>query len=116
MSAFELPMDPMMEAFFVAVALELGTRTGEDWLDKRVSMGLPTTVAERNERSQAIARHQIEVAEFLKNHPGAPPVLAQLKRTHREAGGGLKRLDEDYFFWDQMAYAYIDWCRRQPVA
>lgn len=120
-SEASLPMDPMMEAFFVAVALELGTQTGPDWLVNRSATGLPVSSAEKMTQSLRTANAQIEAREFMMKHPGAPAVFEKLRRMHRESAGGLRKQPgyvdvEEMYFWDQMAYAYIQWCRSQPSA
>lgn len=105
-----------MEAFFVAVALEMGTRTGgKDCLDARVDLGLPTTPEEREEMYRRLNEH-VNLQEFMKGHPGAPPVLQRVRRAHRESGGGLGRmLNEEAYFWGKLVDAYLIWCSEQPA-
>jgi len=105
-----------MEAFFIAVALELGTRTGDVGpadLAERMDKGQLTVVALRRELWRQ-ANAELQVAEFMQHHPGAPPVLSKLRRMHLEAAGGLRYVDEQYF-WSRLAEAYLEWCRRQST-
>lgn len=121
--AFALQMDPEMEAFFIAVALEMGTRPLPEYLANRTELGLPLTEQERElVRNQAL--HTMNVREFMKGHPGAPPVLARVKRAHRELAGGLSghhtrfanTNDIENRFWGQLCDAYVKWCARESRA
>lgn len=117
MSENNLPMDPMMEAFFVAVALELGTKPLPLHLEKRNELGLPLTTEEAAKLWNFTVEKQ-DIAAYMQDHPGSPEILVKLRRMQREAGGGLaKHMADDFYFWSQLAEAYVAWCRAtQPDA
>lgn len=88
-----MQIDPDLEAFFVAIALQHGTHPK------------PLFGIERN-------RLAIEVAEQLANHKGEPAVLKRVRRNYAELGGKL--LDKDpTWFYQKLADAYLDWLYSQ---
>lgn len=99
-----------MEAFFVAVALELGTATGPDeYFEEQRKSKRPLSP----EEIKWVQAYDISQAStFMRKHPGAPPMLAKIKRMHREAAGGLKhQVNDENFFWNLLAESYVKWCR-----
>lgn len=88
-----MKIDPELEAFFVAIALQHGTHPK------------PLFGIERN-------RLAIEITEQLANHQGEPAVLKRVRRNYAELGGKL--LDTDpLWFYQKLADAYLDWLYSQ---
>lgn len=94
-----------MEAFFIAVSLEMGTRPGPR----------PEHYTTPMDTAWQRMVHLNDVKEFMQAHPGAPPVFSKLKRMHHEVAGGLKYKVDEEFFWSLMLEAYVRWCASQPV-
>lgn len=88
-----MKIDPELEAFFVAVALEHGTHP------------YPRFGIERNNLAQ-------EITVILSNHAGAPAVLEKVKKNYRELGGRLLSTDPQWFY-TQLADAYLNWLYAQ---
>jgi len=88
-----MKIDPDLEAFFVAVALEHGTHP------------YPRFGIERNKLAQ-------EITVILSNHAGAPAVLEKVKKNYRELGGRLLSTDPQWFY-TQLADAYLNWLYAQ---
>lgn len=91
---FFVKMNPDLEAFFVALALEHGTHPE------------PTFGVQRNDLARTLT---VAISE----HPGAPFVLRQLRRNFTELGGRVLDKDSD-FFYAKIADAYLDWLYSQP--
>lgn len=91
-----LPINPELEAFFTAVALQLGTNSAtnlqpqerEDWVK--------------------LVFHRAEIRDFIRDHPGAPDVINTLRRNYAELGGRLLNVDPNWFY-DKLAQAYLAW-------
>lgn len=88
-----MKIDPDLEAFFVAIALEHGTHP------------YPRFGIERNKLAQ-------EITVLLSNHQGAPEVLQKVRRNYRELGGRLLDTDPQWFY-TQLADAYLNWLYAQ---
>jgi hypothetical protein len=89
-----LPIDPEMEAFFVAVALQLGTSS------------LPY------EQAPGPLGIVMEIAEFIREHPGAPACIEKIKANYREMGfvdRAARGAIQDHDFFMKLARAYLDW-------
>jgi len=88
-----MKIDPALEAFFVAIALQHGTHP------------MPKFGIERNKLAQ-------EITEIMATHEGQPGVLGQVRKNYRELGGKL--LDSDpMWFYTKLADAYLNWLYEQ---
>jgi hypothetical protein len=88
-----MKIDPDLEAFFVAIALQHGTHPK------------PLFGIERNNLA-------MEITELLAGHKGQPTVLTRVRRNYAELGGKL--LDTDpMWFYQKLADAYLDWLYSQ---
>lgn len=92
-----MKINPELEAFFVALALEHGTHPE------------PTFGMTRN----ALAN---DLTIVIAEHPGAPFVLRAVRRNFAELGGSKKVLDDPNWFYVKIADAYLDWLYSQPEA
>ncbi len=88
-----MKIDPSLEAFFVAIALEHGTHPK------------PKFGIERD----TLAR---EITVILSNHKGAPDVLEKVRKNYRELGGRLLDTDPQWFY-TKLADAYLTWLYEQ---
>lgn len=88
-----MKIDPALEAFFVAVALQHGTHP------------MPKFGVDRNKLIN-------ELTTVIADHAGAPDVLQQVRKNYRELGGRL--LDTDpHWFYSKLAEAYLNWLYEQ---
>jgi hypothetical protein len=88
-----MKIDPALEAFFVAIALQHGTHP------------MPKFGIDRTN----LAR---EITEIMATHEGQPGVLGQVRKNYRELGGKL--LDADpMWFYTKLADAYLNWLYEQ---
>lgn len=88
-----MKIDPNLEAFFVAIALQHGTHP------------MPKFGIDRTN----LAR---EISELMATHEGQPGVLGAVRRNYRELGGKL--LDTDpMWFYTKLADAYLNWLYEQ---
>ena len=88
-----MKIDPQLEAFFVAIALEHGTHPQQKFGVERTRLAQEITV-------------------ILSNHKGAPEVLQKVRRNYRELGGRLLDTDPQWFY-TKLADAYLDWLYSQ---
>lgn len=88
-----MQIDPDLEAFFVAIALQHGTHPK------------PLFGIERN-------RLAMELTEILANHKGEPEVMKRVRRNYTELGGRLLAQDP-LWFYQKLADAYLDWLYSQ---
>jgi len=88
-----MKIDPNLEAFFVAIALQHGTHP------------MPKFGIDRTN----LAR---EISEIMATHEGQPGVLGAVRKNYRELGGKL--LDTDpMWFYSKLADAYLNWLYEQ---
>jgi hypothetical protein len=88
-----MKIDPNLEAFFVAIALQHGTHP------------MPRFGIERTK----LAR---EITEIMATHEGQPGVLGQVRKNYRELGGKLLDTDPNWFY-TKLADAYLNWLYEQ---
>jgi hypothetical protein len=88
-----MKIDPSLESFFVAIALEHGTHP------------LPKFGMDRNRLAN-------EITQIMMEHEGQPSILGQVRKNYRELGGKL--LDTDpLWFYSKLADAYLNWLYEQ---
>ena len=114
-----LPMDASLEAFFVAVALEMGTPPG---MAQYVRLPQPRPPDLRasgaGDAAWSAAAHFVRVKQFMATHPGAPPVIQKLRRAHFEMGGAAHDktgIGGEERYWMQLMESYISWISAQCV-
>ena len=90
----KVKLNPEMEAFFVALALEHGTHPE------------PTFGMERNRLAQSMT-------SIMMTSEAVPALMRQLQRNYVELGGKMINTDPTYFY-NKLADAYLDWLYAQP--
>lgn len=89
-----MKIDPNLESYFVAIALQHGTNPKPKFSIDRTNL----------------AR---EITKFMAEHPGEPEVLKKVRRNYAELGGRLLDTDPTWFY-SKLADAYLDWLYSQP--
>lgn len=90
----KIRIDPDLEAFFVALAMQLGTHPK------------PLFGIERAMLANTLV-------PFIRDHPGKPEIIAKVRRNYAELGGKLLDTDPNWFY-TKLADAYLDWLYAQP--
>lgn len=89
-----LKLNPDLEAYFVAIALEHGTHPEPTFGITRSNLANELTI-------------------IMSEHPGTPLIMKSVRRNYAELGGKAREADSNWFY-TKIADAYLDWLYSQP--